>query len=138
MFGTRFGIAFAVLSTIGQTVAYRLGVRPTVDYKPAARPRMSLFLLLAAANRTIGYMITGYVSSLVAQQREHAIAVGLKAGLAIGIVTGMVGCFTPFIEWIADHVPEKRMGVLGIVLILAGFALQSVQYWTTLLGVTIR
>jgi hypothetical protein len=139
LFGTRFGIAFAVLSTVGQTVAYRLGIRPTVDYKPAARPRLSRFLLLAAANRTIGYMVAGYLSSLFAQQQqEHAIAVGLKAGLAIGVVTGIVGTFTPFVEWIADHVPEKRMGVFGVGLILTGFALQSVQYWAALLDVTVR
>ena len=44
----------------------------------------------------------------------------------------------PFVEWYADHVPEKRMGVLGVGLILVGFGLQSVQYWLTLLDVGIR
>ena len=44
----------------------------------------------------------------------------------------------PFVEWIADHVPEKRMGVFGVGLILIGFALQSVQYWVALLDVSIR
>ena len=63
---------------------------------------------------------------------------GLKAGLAIGVVTAIVGPCTPFIEWMADHVPERRMGVFGVGLILAGFTLQSVQYWVTLLDVTVR
>ena len=129
LFGASFGITFFVLSTAGQAIAYRLGIRPTVDYKPANRPRLSRFLLLAAVNRTAGYSVSGYVSSLVAQQREHAIAVGLKAGLAIGVVTAIAGACTPFIEWTADHVPEKRMGVFGIGLLLIGFTLQSVQYW---------
>jgi hypothetical protein len=31
--------------------------------------------------------------------------------------------------------PQKRMGVLGIGLILAGFGLQSVQYWVALVGI---
>jgi len=31
--------------------------------------------------------------------------------------------------WIADHVPEKSMGVFGVGVIPFGFALQSVQYW---------
>ena len=87
LFGAPFGITFGVLSTAGQVIAYRLGIRPTLNYKPASRPRLTWLLLLAAANRTVGYTATGYVSSLVAQQREHAVAVGLKAGLAIGIVT---------------------------------------------------
>jgi hypothetical protein len=137
LFGARFGIAFGVLSTVGQLFAYRLGIRPTVDYKPATRPRVTRFQLLAAANRTVGYAVAGYVSSLVAQHREHAVAVGIKAGLAIGVVTAVTGSFTPYIEWTADHVPEKRMGVYGVALILTGFALQSVQYWVALLDVTV-
>jgi len=137
-FGAPFGITFGVLSTAGQAIAYRIGIRPDVDYKPAARPRVTRFQLLAAANRTVGYAVTGYVCSLVAQQREHAIAIGLKAGLALGVVTAIIGSCTPLIEWKADHVPEKRMGVFGVGLILVGFALQSVQYWLTLLDVSIR
>lgn len=136
-FGAPFGITFGVLSTVGQAVAYRFGIRPTVDYKPATRPRLTRFQLLAAANRAVGYAITGYASSLVAQQREHAIAVGLKVGLALGLVTAIGGACTPFIEWTADHLPARRMGVLGICLILIGFALQSVQYWAVLLNVSV-
>ena len=138
LFGPRFGIAFAVLSTIGQTIAYRFGIRPSADYRPASRPRLSRFLLLAAGNRTVGYAITGYLSSLIAQQSDHAIAVGLKTGLVIGIVTAIAGCFTPYVEWSADRVPEKRMGVFGIAMILTGFSLQSFQYWVALLDMKVR
>jgi hypothetical protein len=132
-FGIPFGITFGALSTVGQAIAYRVGIRPTVDYKPATRPRVTRFQLLTAANRGVGYTLAGYISSVVAQNQEHAIAVGLKAGLAIGIVTAILVPFTPFVEWTADHVPAKRMGVYGVVLILTGFALQSVQYWIALL-----
>src|SRR5262249_583461 len=113
-FGAAFGVTFGVLSTVGQTIAYQIGIRPTAEYKPATRPRVTRFQLLAALNRTIGYGVTGYVSSLVAQQREHAIAVGLKTGLAIGLVTAISSSCMPFVEWTADHVPEKRMGVFGV------------------------
>ncbi|MGO9257792.1 MAG: hypothetical protein ACLQU1_15990 [Bryobacteraceae bacterium] len=61
----------------------------------------------------------------------------MKAGLVIGVVTAIASACTSFIEWIADHVPEKRMGVLGVGLILIGFALQSVRYWLALLDVSI-
>jgi hypothetical protein len=137
-FGWPFGVTFGVLSTAGQVVAYQLGIRPTVDYKPSTRPRITRFQTLAAVNRAMGYAVTGYLSSLVARNREHALAMGLKAGLAIGLVTAIVVPLTPFIEWTADHLPEKRMGVFGVGLILIGFALQSIQYWAVLLNVTVR
>jgi hypothetical protein len=138
LFGARFGVLFGAFSTIGQVVAYHYGIRPTVDYKPSRQPRFTRFQLLAALNRTAGYTVAGYLSSLAAGQREHALAVGLRTGLAVGLVTAIAGFFTPRIEWGADRVPEKRMGVFGVGLILIGFALQSVQYWTTLLDVGVK
>jgi len=137
-YGVPFGITFGLFSAVGQVLAYRFGIRPTVEYRPATRPSLTRFQLLAAANRTVGYAITGYLSSLVAQQRDQAIAVGLKTGLTLGLVTAFSGAFTPYIEWMADHIPARRMGVFGVSLILVGFSLQSVQYWMSLLDVSIR
>jgi hypothetical protein len=42
------------------------------------------------------------------------------------------------IEWGADHMPQRRMGVFGVVLMFLGFSLQSVQYWVGLLDVPVR
>jgi hypothetical protein len=138
LFGATFGIAFGALSTAGQAIAYRIGARPDADYKPASRPRFTRFQMLAAASRTFGYTASGYLSSLFACEREHAIAVGLRVGLAIGVVTAIVGSCIPLVEWMADRVPARRMGVFGVVLILIGFSLQSVQYWVTLLDVPVH
>jgi len=33
-FGPAFGATFGSLSTAGQAVAYRAGIRPTLDYQP--------------------------------------------------------------------------------------------------------
>jgi hypothetical protein len=137
LYGVTFGVTFGALSTVGQVVGYRAGIRPTIDYQPAKRPRLTKYQSLAAVNRTIGYTVAGYVSALAAE-RANALSVGVKAGLVIGVVTATGGACTPFVEWIADHVPEKRMGVFGVGLILLGFALQSVQYWVALLDVSIR
>lgn len=41
--------------------------------------------------------------------------------------------FNPYIEYYADNLPERRLGVLGILLVLCGFALQSIQYWVAIL-----
>jgi hypothetical protein len=136
-FSVPFGITLGLFSTVGQAIVYRFGFRPTTDYKPATRPRLTRLQLIAAANRTVGYAVTGYISSVVARQPEHAIAVGLRVGLAIGVVTAIASSCTPFIEWFADHVPAKRMGVFGVGLILVGFSLQSIQYWVALLDVSV-
>jgi hypothetical protein len=58
--------------------------------------------------------------------------------LRVGVVTAIVNGCMPFVKWAADHVPARSMGVLGVGFILIGFALQSVQYWLTLLDVSIR
>jgi hypothetical protein len=138
LYGAVFGATFGALSTAGQAMAYRFGIRPTLDYQPSTRPRLTKPQFLAAVNRTVGYGVTGYVSSLAAGHQANALNVGVISGLAIGAVTAVAITCTPFIEWMADHVPERRMGVFGVGLILIGFLLQSVQYWAALLDLTVR
>jgi hypothetical protein len=138
LFGAMFGITFGALSTIGQVIGYRMGIRPSLDYGPSTRPRMTKRLFLAVLNRTVGYGITGYVCALVGHQRTMALAFGLKVGLLVGVVTAIVTFCMPFIEWAAENMPAKRMGVIGVSLILIGFAMQSVQYWVALLEVGTR
>ena len=41
----------------------------------------------------------------------------------------------PYIEYYADNLPERRLGVFGVMLVLCGFGLQSPQYWLVLLDV---
>jgi hypothetical protein len=138
LYGPTFGAAFGAVSTVAQVVAYRAGIRPTLDYEPAPRPRLTKHQFLAAMNRTVGYAVAGYIIAIVTHPDANALGVGIKIGLGVGVVTAIVNACTSFIEWAADRVPEKRMGVLGVGLILIGFTLQSFQYWVALLDVTIR
>ena len=138
LYGPTFGAAFGALSTVGQVIAYRAGIRPTLNYQPSTRPRFTKIQFLAGVNRAVGYALAGYISALIAHENANALSVGVKAGLVIGVVTVVAGAFVPFVEWTADHVPARRMGVFGVGLILLGFTLQSFQYWVALLDVSIR
>jgi len=133
LYGGLFGVIFGTLSTAGQIVAYQFGVRPTADYRPARHLRLTKFQLFAGLNRAVGNAVGGYVTALMVRS-ANPVSTGLKLGLSVGAVTVISGIFTPLIEWGADHVPEKRMGVIGVGLIITGFALQSVQYWVALVG----
>ena len=138
IYGIEFGVVFGCLSTLGQIVAYCRGVRPSLDYRPGRVPRMTRRQIEAALIRTVGYSAAGYIAAAVAHRRMYAVMFGLHAGLTIGIVTALVNALMPFVEWITETMPDRRFGVFGIVLILCGFGMQSVQYWIALLDVAVR
>jgi hypothetical protein len=56
----------------------------------------------------------------------------------IGAVSALVNFLSPYIEWWAENLPERRLGAFGVVLILIGLTLQSVQYWVALLDVPVK
>jgi hypothetical protein len=64
-------------------------------------------------------------------------AFAVRVGLVTGVVTGVGQTVNPHIEYYADNLPERRLGVFGIGLILCGFALQSLQYWLVLFDVRV-
>jgi hypothetical protein len=136
--GLRFGIAFATLITVGQILAYIRGIRPSIGYSASRRPRLSRLPLIAALVRTVGYISAALVCSAFVQHLEHPWAVALRIGLVTGIVTACGTGVIPFVEYFADHLPERRMGAFGIGLIFVGFSLQSVQYWLAVLDVPVK
>ena len=77
----------------------------------------------------------GWIISAFIHQVDHAWLFAMRVGLVTGIVTGVGITVNPYIEYYADHLPERRLGVFGIGLILCGFTLQSCQYWLSLFDV---
>jgi len=135
--GSGFAIAFALLVTIGQAFAYSRGMRPALDYAALRRPRITRRQFWGTVIRTFGYMATALACSAFIHHVAHACAFAIRVGLVTGIVTGVGITVNPYIEYYADNLPERRMGVFGIGLILCGFALQSMQYWLALLDVKV-
>jgi hypothetical protein len=133
--GLGFAIAFAILITIGQVFAYSRGMHPAMEYAAFRRPRLTRRQFFGTVVRTIGYIATALICSAFIHHVDHAWFFAIRVGLVTGIVTGVGATVNPYIEYFADNLPERRLGVFGIGLILCGFALQSLQYWLALLDV---
>jgi hypothetical protein len=135
--GLRFAIAFAILITVGQVTVYSRGMRPGMEYAASRRPRLTRRQFWGTVARTFGYIATALICGTVVQHVEHVWAFAMRVGIVTGIVTGVGSTINPYIEYYADNLPERRLGVFGIGLILCGFALQSVQYWLALFDVRV-
>jgi uncharacterized membrane protein len=133
--GFGFAIAFAILITVGQVFAYSHGMRPATDYAASRRPRITRRQFWGTVVRTIGFMASALICSAFIHHVDHAWFFAIRVGLVTGIVTGVGVTVNPFIEYYADNLPERRLGVFGIGLILCGFALQSLQYGLALFDV---
>ena len=98
-----------------------------------------LVTALALIPEVISFSFISGVDPKVALVASIVLGLVMSAlGGRPAMVTAAAGSCTPFIEWTADHLPENRMGVLGVGLILIGFTLQSIQYWLALLDVSVR
>ena len=133
--GFGFAFTFAMLITAGQVIAYSRGMRPAMDYVATRRPRLTRRQFWGTVVRTIGYMATALICSAFIRHLDHPWSFAIRVGLVTGLVTGVGVTINPFVEYYADNLPERRMGVFGIGLILCGFALQSLQYWLALFDV---
>jgi hypothetical protein len=133
--GLQFAVAFATLITIGQIFAYSRGIRPGMDYTVRRGPHLSRRQFWGTVVRTVGYIATALICSAFVHHVDHPISFALRVGFVTAIVTGVGQTVIPYIEYFADNLPERALGVFGIGLILCGFALQSLQYWLSLLDV---
>jgi hypothetical protein len=135
LLGLRFAVAFAILITVGQVAAYSRGMRPGMNYEASRRPRLTRKQSWGTVARTLGYTATALICSALVHHVEHAWLFAIRVGVVTGIVTGVLQAVNPYIEYYAENLPERRLGVFGIALIFCGFALQSVQYWLALFDV---
>jgi hypothetical protein len=133
--GLEFALAFGILITVGQLFAYSRGMRPAIDYSASRRPRLTPRQFWGTVIRTVGYIATALVCSVLVHRVDHAWSFATRVGLVTGLVTGVGATMYPYIEYYADNLPSRRLGAVGIGLMLSGFALQSLQYWLVLFNV---
>src|SRR6266478_5132734 len=78
--GFGFAIAFAILITAGQVLAYSRGMRPATDYAASRRPRLTRRQFWGTVIRAVGYMVTALVCSVLAHRVEHGLSFAIRVG----------------------------------------------------------
>ncbi|MGI8743834.1 MAG: hypothetical protein ACR2NN_14925 [Bryobacteraceae bacterium] len=136
--GSTFGVWFGLLSGVGLSGFYAIGFAPTDDYESQSKPHISKHKILASFSRALAVSAAGVIAGLLTSSSGHRVFFGLKLGLAAGAVSALVGLFSPAIEWWIENLPERRLGVVGLGLILVGVLLQSAQYWIVVFNVPVR
>jgi hypothetical protein len=132
-----FAVTFAVLTAAGAGFAYSRGLRPGMEFEEidSPKPRFTRRQFWATVARTVGYIAAALLCSALFLTRGENWVLALRIGVVVGLTTGLGQLAIPFIEYYADRMPERRMGAIGIGLILCGFTLQSTQYWLQLFDV---
>jgi len=138
MLGFSYAATFAALITMGQIVAYSNGMRPGMDYSAVRQSRLTRRMVWGSVARTAGYIAAALACSALVQHVEHPWHFAVRLGVVTGLVTTVGAMVNPYIEYYADNLPVRRLGVFGIALVFCGFLLQSVQYWVELLDVAVR
>jgi hypothetical protein len=133
-----FGLVFGALSGCVLTGTYFLGFAPADNYLSSKNPTITSHMLVASLLRGVGVSFAGVVAGLTTTSAYHSWILGLRLGLAAGAVSAIVSLIGPVFEWRIDNLPERRLGLFGIVLIFVGSAVQSIQYWIVVFGVKVQ
>ena len=133
-----FGLLFGLLSGTGLMTVYAFRLSPTDAYQPNVKPRLRSRELIASAMRGAATALAGMIAALITHSGSSAFDFGITFGIVAGTVSGIVSFFSPFVEWWADHLPARRLGAFGTMILLIGLILQSIQYWVVLLNVVVQ
>jgi hypothetical protein len=122
------GIAYGLLSMSFFMTLYRLRLTPAAFYKIDKRPQFDRQKLKIVLVLGVGSTVGGVLAWLITGRPLIELEFALKLGLTVGLSVACAATLSPMIEYWADQLPERQMGVIGIVLFLVGFAIQSMPY----------
>jgi hypothetical protein len=137
-FAIDFGLLFGLLTGTALLLAYWLGFSPSHEFESLKRPHLSRRRLLGAFVIAILLALAAVLANWIKPVSAQPLDFGLRYGLVVGLLGLLLGTLSGFTEWYTDNLPERRLGLLGICLIICGVIIQSVQYWVSLLDVPLR
>lgn len=137
-FDPAFGVLFGALTTVALLASYRLGASPLQGFKVSTRPAYSWTRARGNLIRGVATGIAGGVTVALLQPDLGTIRSGVIIGLVVGVVGILVGSTSPVVEYWAESLPPRSVAIFGVVLLLIGLLLQSMQSWLVLFNVPIR
>jgi hypothetical protein len=131
--GAGFGLIFGAGAAAGLVVVYRLRFSVAADYPAPDDPRIRVDVAMAQAVRAIVTAGAMVIAGVVTSPDPQAIALFAVRLAATSWVTGtVVGSTTPAVESWVDAVPTRRLGIIGVLLILVGLVIESVPDWAVI------
>jgi len=132
----RFGIAFSLLGTVTLIGAYAFVGPMRVDDSHWARPKINSDALVRGASRGLAFGGAAVLSAMLLRETQ-AVRFGVRVGIVAGVSSTLFVILSPSVAWWADHLPARRLGAYGALLVVIGSAIQALQYLLPLLGITI-
>ena len=126
-FSINFGLLFGLLTVTVMLFAYGLGFSPSHEFELLSRPHLSRRRLLGAFIRAILLALAAVLASWIKPVSAKPLDFGLRYGLVVELIGVLLATLSGFIEWYTDNLPERRLGLLGICLIICGVIIQSVH-----------
>jgi hypothetical protein len=137
-YGLKFALAWGGLTSIGLYAVYANGFAPTFDYRAHTRPVLAKHRMMASVWRGVAVGTAGVLAGVWIQPGWHSLLFGIYVGFAAGLVSFVVGTLSPFIEYWADALPERRLAAIGVAVMLFGMLLQTIQYLIVLGHIPVR
>lgn len=137
VYGLCFGLVFGALSALGLLGAYLVGSSPTQVHLEDPRPGITWPRLRATAARALGVGMAGLAAGQVAGQGGAVLTFSVEVALVVGVVGAVLAAVVPVVEAWANRLPPRRLGAFGVLLLLVGVVLQSLQYWAVLLDIPV-
>jgi hypothetical protein len=137
-FGWPFAALFGSFCSVTLFVVYWRRYAPTYDYRAHTRPVINAHRVKASLYRGAAVGLSGTLAGLVLMDKDTSMLFGMYVGFSAALMSFLVGTFSPVIEHWADNLPERQIAAAGVIVMLFGMVLQSLQYVCVLMHWPIR